>query len=59
MLKYLIIGILTAFVLDLITEATNSEHRFNTPERIVIILLWPISIFVFVWEFLKAFFTKK
>lgn len=59
MLKYLIIGILTAFILDIITEATNSEHRFKTPERIVIILLWPISIFVFVLEFLKSFFGRR
>jgi len=50
---YLLIGALFTLFMDLISDYLQTETRFSNLERIVVILLWPISMAIFFYEFFK------
>ena len=52
---YLMIGTLFTLIVDILCYYLDSEKYFNNIERVVIILLWPISLIVF----LRYFFFKS
>ena len=53
--RYWICGLLTLMLLDtvnwMMNKATSSE-RFTNGERVVIFLLWPVTLGVFVFVFI-------
>lgn len=51
---YLMIGTLFTLILDILANYLESEKRFNNIERIVVIMMWPISLFVFLRELWRA-----
>lgn len=51
---YLLIGTLFTLMVDLAADYLKTDKRFNNIERVVVILIWPISLFVFVREFWKV-----
>jgi L-lactate permease len=51
---YLIIGTLFTLIIDILCYYLDSKKYFNNIERVVVILLWPISLIVF----LRYFFFK-
>jgi O-antigen/teichoic acid export membrane protein len=51
---YLLIGTIFTLILDLLANYLKSEKRFNNIERIVVIVLWPVSMVVFFRELLRA-----
>ena len=52
---YLIIGTIFTLIVDILCYYLDSKKYFNNIERVVIILLWPISLIVF----LRYFFFKS
>ena len=52
--NYLVIGTLFTLGIDLLSNYLESEKRFNNLERIVVILIWPVSLIVFVRELWRA-----
>ena len=48
---YLIIGTVFTLIVDILCYYLDSEKYFNNIERVVIILLWPISLGVFIRYF--------
>ena len=52
---YLMIGTLFTLIVDVLCYYLDSKKYFNNIERVVIILLWPISLIVF----LRYFFFKS
>ena len=52
---YLMIGTLFTLIIDILCYYLDSKKYFNNIERVVIILLWPISLVVFI----KYFFFRN
>lgn len=48
---YLMIGTLFTLIIDILCYYLDSKKYFNNIERVVIILLWPISLVVFIRYF--------
>ena len=52
---YLMIGTLFTLIVDVLCYYLDSKKYFNNIERVVVILLWPISLIIF----LRHFFFKS
>jgi len=50
LLKYLFIGAFVGFILETLVDKIT-DQRFTGGERLYIILLWPLSIVVFLYGF--------
>ena len=57
-INYFIIGTLFTLGVDIVSSLVNGD-RFSTLERIVCIIIWPITMVVFTYSFLKEFTKKK
>ena len=57
-INYLIIGTLFTLGVDIVSGLVDGD-RFSTLERIVCIIIWPITMVVFTYSFLKEFTKKK
>lgn len=55
---YLLVGAIFAFIMDWLTDHWETENKFTNLERIVVILIWPISLLVFLREFIKEIRKK-
>ena len=56
-INYLIVGTLFTLGVDIISGLVDGD-RFSTLERIICIIIWPISMALFTYSFFKEF-TKK
>jgi len=54
-LYYLFIGTIFTLFIDLLSSYLNIDKRFSNLERVVVILLWPISMVIF----FREFFSQK
>ena len=55
--NYLIIGTIVTFILDKANSNNpDPEMRFKNPERISLILFWPLAVLTFVYHFIKSMF---
>lgn len=54
MILYLLLGTLFIFIIDVLAAHFETEQRFTNLERVICILLWPISLFIFLKELWKA-----
>ena len=65
-LNYFFAGFLITFLLDYISEKYGNNPSSQIPPqsdwgwgpRIVLILIWPIGLFIFIKAFLIAYFKK-
>jgi hypothetical protein len=48
MLTYIIIGVLFTFFLETINHVNKLGFEFSMLERIITILVWPITLFIFI-----------
>ena len=55
---YLLIGAIFTLIMDWLSNQWDTENKFNNFERIVGILIWPISLFIFLREFIKEMNKK-
>jgi hypothetical protein len=51
---YLMLGLLTNFIIDILSDHFDSPIRLTTLEKIFVGLLWPWSLFKLITEFIKA-----
>ena len=62
---YLLIGAAFTFLVDSATRTkmfkiTNKTSKyFNNTERIVCILIWPVTLSVFLYAFIKTYFNNN
>lgn len=53
-MTYFIIGTLFTLGIDILGKYLKAENSLNNIERVVVIVLWPISMIVFFREFFRA-----
>ena len=53
-ITYLFFGVLWNVVLDFITTITESKHGLNNWEKVFSIVIWPISLIIFIYHFIKG-----
>ena len=53
-ITYLFFGVLWNVVLDFITTITESENGLTNVEKIFSIVIWPISLIIFIYHFIKG-----
>jgi hypothetical protein len=51
---YLMFGLLTNFIIDLLSDHLNSKNRLSIVEKVFVGLLWPWAIYKIVSEYYKA-----
>ena len=51
---YLILGLLTNFIIDILSDHFDSPIRLTTLEKIFVGLLWPWAVYKLITEFIKA-----
>jgi hypothetical protein len=56
---YLIIGLVTSFLVDLSIRASPDVKPYTTGEIAIVIILWPINVAIFVFMFISSFFKKS
>lgn len=54
LITYFLIGTLFTLGIDILGNYLKSDKSLNNIERIVTIIFWPISMFVFFREFFRA-----
>jgi hypothetical protein len=57
-ITYLFFGMLWDVILHFITIIMESEHKLNNWERVFSILVWPITLLVFIYHFTKTLFQR-
>jgi len=55
---YLLIGAIFTLIMDWLSNHWNTEDKFNNFERIIVILIWPVSLFIFLREFIREIKKK-
>ena len=64
LVTYMLIGAIFTFFVDSATRTkmfkiTNKTNKyFNNTERIICILIWPITLSIFLYAFAKTYFDK-
>tara|TARA_R110001606_G_scaffold32924_4_gene99084 strand:+ start:10924 stop:11139 length:216 start_codon:yes stop_codon:yes gene_type:complete len=64
---YFLIGIIFGFIIEKANEHFNKRYNpddpsnvnLNLPERLILILSWPIYLMVFLWELIKNLKNSK
>ena len=51
---YLFWGVVWDVVLNFISTITNSENKLTNYERVYSLVLWPISLCIFTYHFIKS-----
>ena len=57
-INYLILGLLVNFIFEIIPKKED-RLEFTLGERIYLILTWPISLTVFIYEFIRIMIYGK
>jgi hypothetical protein len=50
MMVYFLLGLVLGFVIEFLNERMGSPETFGWRERIVIVMLWPIFLFIFIFN---------
>tara|TARA_R110000772_G_scaffold102211_1_gene202887 strand:+ start:168 stop:368 length:201 start_codon:yes stop_codon:yes gene_type:complete len=57
---YGVIGVVVSLGIDLLVQKFNPDnHQFGNGERIWMIIIWPIMILVFIYQFIKGYNQNK
>ncbi len=56
LIGYLIIGLISVFIMDKAILGFKLKISLSNPERIFIAILWPLMIIVFLMSFIREFF---
>lgn len=59
MLVYFLIGVVWSFFLELSIVSKNPKADYNFGSRAFHILLWPVSITLFIIGFIKGYFDEE
>lgn len=55
-ITYLIIGVALNLIYDWAVNSLGAEYRFTLKERVVVTLIWPFSVIIFIYHFIKSIF---
>ena len=58
-INYLLVGIVIQFFMHYGAIKIAPQHTFIHKERIILILIWPVSVIWFIISFVKVFFSKN
>ena len=58
-INYLIIGSLWTLFLDLLAKFQKLELQISTYERIFSMLIWPLGVIIFGYEFIKSLINNN
>jgi hypothetical protein len=53
---YLVIGFVSAFIIDQVIRSTRSCEPYTGKELLVVMALWPINVAIFVYSFIVSLF---
>jgi hypothetical protein len=53
-IKYLLIGVGFDIIYSFIANITESKNKLNNYERMYSLVLWPISLSIFMYHFIKG-----
>jgi len=53
-IKYLLIGVGFDIIYSFIANIVESKNKLNNHERIYSLVLWPISLSIFTYHFIKG-----
>jgi ABC-type branched-subunit amino acid transport system permease subunit len=57
---YGVIGVVVSLGIDLLVQKFNpTSYQFGNGERIWMIIIWPIMILVFIYQFIKGYNQNK
>jgi len=56
-IQYLLAGLIISFLLEHVIRGVG--HNVSHGERISMIILWPIMVVVFIYNFIKGFLGKN
>ena len=57
---YGVIGVVVSLGIDLLVQKFNpTSYQFGNRERIWMIIIWPIMILVFIYQFIKGYNQNK
>jgi len=59
LITYLFWGILWDVILNFVSTITNYKDKLTNYERLYSLVLWPISFCIFVYHFVKTFFSDS
>jgi hypothetical protein len=54
LIKYLLIGVGFDIIYSFIANIVESNNKLNNYERIYSLVLWPISLSIFMYHFIKG-----
>ena len=54
LIKYLLIGVGFDIIYSFIANIVESQNKLNNYERIYSLVLWPISLSIFMYHFIKG-----
>ena len=57
--EYFLIGAIFTLFLDLVIDLTNHPTKFNWLERIMCIIVWPITIVTFIYAYIKQIINNR
>lgn len=53
-ITYLIIGVALNLIYDWAVNSVGAEYRFTFKERVIVTLIWPFSVIIFIYHFIKS-----
>jgi len=53
---YLVCGVIWDIILNFVSTITENKHQLNYKERVFSLVLWPITLFIFTYHFVKTWF---
>lgn len=59
LITYLFWGILWDVILNFVSTIANYKDKLTNYERLYSLVLWPISFCIFVYNFVKTFFSDS
>lgn len=56
---YLLVGVVLNWTYDMLIDWSEAENRFTMIERLFVLLLWPIALFLFIYHYIKQFYNNE
>jgi len=59
LIYYLVIGLVLNWAYDMLIDWSEAENRFTMTERLFVMLLWPITLALFIYHYIIQFFNNE
>ena len=58
-ITYLFFGIVWDVILSFISTITDGDNKLNNYERVISLVIWPVSLCIFIYHFVKTYFSNQ